>query len=291
MKSLIQTNKIKTLSLISILFIISCSNSENETNNSYQKQSLLSVLFVQKSPEHVASSIQAYQIAKIMLEKSLKDIGSSASIFQNDNYEDLPPAIILDIDETVLDNSPYQARAIKGGFSYPRNWIKWVNEASAANVPGVKEFIEYAISRDINIFYISNRVFELEDATRVNFKKNGIIISEPKNEDRILLRNENNWTSDKTERIKLVSKNYRIIMIVGDQLSDFIGSTSDLSLKEQNDLSLKKYKNMWGNKWIVLENPIYGSWNTSIYNNDFSLSEDEITKARIDALEDKPHAK
>ena len=75
-------------------------------------------------------------------------------------------------------------------------------------------------------------------------------------------------------------------MIVGDQLSDFIGSTSDLSLKEQNDLSLKKYKNMWGNKWIVLENPIYGSWNTSIYNNDFSLSEDEITKARIDALED-----
>ena len=80
-------------------------------------------------------------------------------------------------------------------------------------------------------------------------------------------------------------------MIVGDQLSDFIGSTSDLSLKEQNDLSLKKYKNMWGNKWIVLENPIYGSWNTSIYNNDFSLSEDEITKARIDALEDKPHAK
>ena len=88
MKSLIQTNKIKTLCLISILFIISCSESENETNNSYQKQSLLSVLFVQKSPEHVASSIQAYQIAKIMLEKSLKDIGSSASIFQNNNYED-----------------------------------------------------------------------------------------------------------------------------------------------------------------------------------------------------------
>ena len=60
---------------------------------------------------------------------------------QSDNYQSLPPAIILDIDETVLDNSEHQVRSIRNGTSYPIGWKEWVSEEAAGALPGVKDYL------------------------------------------------------------------------------------------------------------------------------------------------------
>ena len=110
----------------------------SEIDNSYQKQSLLAVLFKRTSAEYKANTYQAYASAKKNIDKALEDTSWTALVNQNKNYEDLPPAIILDIDETVLDNSEHQVRSIKNGTNYPIGWKEWVSEESAPALPGVK---------------------------------------------------------------------------------------------------------------------------------------------------------
>ena len=100
----------------------------SEIDNSYQKQSLLAVLFKRTSAEYKANTYQTYASAKKNIDKALEDRSWTALVNQTKNYEDLPPAIILDIDETVLDNSEHQVRSIKNGTNYPIGWKEWVSE-------------------------------------------------------------------------------------------------------------------------------------------------------------------
>ena len=96
-----------------------------EVENSYQKQSLLAVLFKRTSAEYKANTFQIYSSAKRNIDKALADKSWTALLNQKEDYQNLPPAIILDIDETVLDNSEHQVRSIKNGTSYPIGWKEW----------------------------------------------------------------------------------------------------------------------------------------------------------------------
>ena len=185
----------------------------------------------------------------------------------------LAPSIILDIDETVLDNSPFQARMIEQESGYnPVEWEKWVLEANADPVSGAIEFTKKAAAKGITIFYLSNREASTEDATRKNLKELGFPISEQT--DVVLLKGEKeNWTSSKIERRKIVSSKYRILMFFGDDFNDFLPAKS-MSENDRDDL-LKKYEAYIGEKWFMLPNPIYGSWNDAMFGFDRSLSEEE----------------
>ena len=143
MKSL-KTHKIFTfwLAAFSALSIVA-----EEVDRSFQEQSMLGVLFVQTSPEFAANNIQTYKIATSKIDIALNDRSWTAALEQGTNFSDKPTAIIVDVDETVLDNSAHQARAILGGFSYPTGWLEWGNEASAPAVAGVKDFLNYADSK------------------------------------------------------------------------------------------------------------------------------------------------
>src|SRR5699024_4942193 len=75
-------------------------------------------LWVQNSAEYQALSLSVYNTAAGYLERALKDSYWTAHLPQkNKNIPSLLPAIILDVDETVLDNSAYQARMIKKNSS------------------------------------------------------------------------------------------------------------------------------------------------------------------------------
>ena len=235
----------------------------SEIDNSYQSQSLLAVLFKRTSAEFKANTFQVYSSAQKNIDKALEDKSWTAILNQSDDYHSLPPAIILDIDETVLDNSEHQVRSIKNGTSYPIGWKEWVSEESASALPGVKDYLSYADAKGIKIFYVTNRTHDLEEYTRNNIKALGLPFDS--DVDVLLMKNEKGWTSDKTSRRNLIKKDFRVIQIFGDQLDDFIPlEETATSVKSRKDL-IDKYANMWGEKWFMIINPMYGEWEEAIY--------------------------
>jgi acid phosphatase len=242
---------------------------------------MLGVLFVQTSPEFAANNIQTYKIATSKIDIALKDKSWTAALEQGTNFSDKPPAIIVDVDETVLDNSAHQARAILGGFSYPTGWLEWGNEASAPAVAGVKDFLNYADSKGVTIFYVTNRVSELRKSTIENIIKLGLPFDESANP--LMMKGENGWGSEKTSRRTLIAEEYRIILMAGDQITDFISlEESSVSMDARLQLS-SKYEEMWGEKWFMITNPMYGKWEGAIYNNIFPSTK-EREKLRLKAL-------
>ena len=277
MKSL-KTHKIFTFWLAAFSVL---STAAEEVDRSFQEQSMLGVLFVQTSPEFAANNIQTYKIATSKIDIALNDKNWTAALEQGTNFSDKPPAIIVDVDETVLDNSAHQARAILGGFSYPTGWLEWGNEVSAPAVAGVKDFLNYADSKGVTIFYVTNRVSELRKATIENIIKLGLPFDERANP--LMMKGENGWGSEKTSRRTLIAEKYRIILMAGDQITDFISlEESSVSMDARLQLS-SKYEEMWGEKWFMITNPMYGKWEGAIYNNIFPNTK-EREKLRLKAL-------
>ena len=269
--------------LILCTFIDNIHAKEKELDNSLQAQSMLSVLYAQSAAEYEASNIQTYVNAKLALDRALNDNSWTAALEQKENFKNKPPAIILDIDETVLNNIPFQARSIINGQSYPIGWLEWMLEESSDAVAGVSDFLEYAQSKSIKIFYVTNRIAAAEDATRNNIKKLGLPLDTDR--DVLLMKNENGWTSDKVSRRELVAKDYRILLLIGDQLGDFL-PLAETTLESDSRKNLADtYDHMWGSKWFMITNPMYGRWEASIYNNEYPNTEDKLMQMRLKALE------
>ena len=256
-----------------------------EVENSYQKQSLLAVLFKRTSAEYKANTFQIYSSAKSNIDKALSDKSWTALLNQKEDYQNLPPAIILDIDETVLDNSEHQVRSIKNGTSYPIGWKEWVSEESAGALPGVKEYLSYADAKGIKIFYVTNRTHDLEEYTRNNIKSLELPLDN--DVDVLLMKNEKGWTSDKTSRRDLISKDYRVIQIFGDQLDDFMPLQDTATTINNRKMLIDNHANMWGEKWYMLINPMYGEWEEALYDHCWSCFPEESDRVsqRLKALE------
>jgi acid phosphatase len=193
------------------------------------------------------------------------------------------PAIIVDVDETVLDNTAYEARMILDGTKYPEGWVSWGKEAAATEVPGAKDFLNYAASKDVTIFYVTNRVVELKEATKKNLTKLGIPWDKTK--DTVLMRGENNWGSDKGPRRTLVGNEYRVLLMIGDNLGDFVDA-KDNNLNPSNRKNIvSDYDDYWGVQWFMLQNIAYGDWEGALYDFNYSLSPDEVYNSRLEFLD------
>src|SRR2546427_2742115 len=136
---------------------------------------LNSVLWMQRSVEYKAAALTAFALARIRLDQALADPNwTGAPKEQTGAYQTLPPAVILDVDETILDNSGYQAWMVLKGTSFdPKTWNAYVNAVSSLPIPGAVEFAKYADSKGIKVFYITNRTAEEEAPTRKNLEKFG----------------------------------------------------------------------------------------------------------------------
>ncbi|MBK9999254.1 MAG: hypothetical protein IPO99_19495 [Nitrospira sp.] len=168
--------------LVLLLFCGGCS----EVRDSHEL--LHSLLWMRTSAEYHVLSVMTYQRARTRW-IALIDTRSTASIEQTGDFQHLPPAVILDLDETVLDNSPFEARLIaqRTTFNQPM-WEQWVQEASAQAVPGVLEFIAEARKKGVALFFVSNRGAHQESSTRRNLEKLGIHL--PIDPDALLLEGE-----------------------------------------------------------------------------------------------------
>ena len=257
--------------LIVLITIISCTAPEEtaETNPTLQ-----ATLWVQNSAEYQALTSMAYQTAETHLKEAVSDKNWTAELTQNsDSVKQLPPAVVLDIDETTLDNSPFQARMIEQNSEYNSEaWEQWVREAQAEPIPGAVAFTKAADALGITVIYLSNRNADTEAETRKNLEELGFPVSDEG--DVVLLKGEQeNWTSAKTARRAFVAENYRIVMLFGDDLNDFLPAKK-ITEQERSSL-LEEHRANFGKKWFVLPNPVYGSWNDAMFNFDRSLTPEQ----------------
>jgi acid phosphatase len=215
-------------------------------------------LWASKSAEFTAVALQTYGVARGRLDGALDDPKWTACLEQPNDYEDLPPAIIVDLDETVLDNRPFQMRLIREGLEFDEEmWNEWVRESRVEAIPGAAEFLKYAADRGVEVFYVTNRVHEVEAATRQNLAYLGLPLNEEF--DTLLTKKERpEWTSDKANRRALIASSHRVVLILGDNLGDF---TSEKPFLGQGRRKVAyAHTDMWGEKWFMLPNPLYGSW-------------------------------
>jgi len=190
----------------------------------------------------------------------------------------------MDLDETVLDNTNFEISMIEANVEFtPAMWTEWVNESSARAVPGALEFIRYAQSRGVRVFFVTNRRAHEENATRINLKKLGVKLDDTRDE--ILTRGERpDWRADKSTRRRLLGKQYRILLYIGDNMNDFV---TGVRVKPQERMKVAiKHKERWGRQWILLPNPVYGTWEQSLYDFDYKLSYSDKVKRKYGYLAD-----
>jgi acid phosphatase len=237
---------------------------------------------MQTAAEYRAIAIQTYRLARLQLDAALADRSWTAATEQTGDVSVLPPAVVLDLDETVLDNSAFQARQVQETAPYSETaWQAWVEERKAGAVPGAVEFLQYARSRGVTPFYVTNRDHRNEQATRDVLQKLNIPMDGSR--DTVLARNENGWTaSDKSSRRQAIAVDFRILLLVGDNFEDFVTGTR--ATVSDREALMKKYEAWWGTKWIALPNPTYGSWETAITYGLGQLNDAQVLEAKYKAL-------
>ena len=241
-------------------------------------------LWMQTAIEYWASARQAYLLAQAQLDRALADPSWTAAIEQQaQTVAGLPPAIILDADETVLDNTPYQARLLASGGTYDdTTWGQWVNERKAGAIPGAVAFTQYAASKGVTVFYITNRNADLEPATRDDMTRLGFPLSADR--DTVLTRRERpEWeSSEKATRRILVAKDFRIVMLLGDDLGDFLPNARGTI--DERLARVGPYEAWWGSRWIVIPNPTYGSWEGATRAGAASTAPADILRQKLSRL-------
>lgn len=224
---------------------------------------LYSVLWVQTSAEYPMIAEQTYLLAREQLDRALADRDWSAALEQPEGFDELPPAVIVDVDETVLDNLPFDAMLVKAGVEFSREmWDDWVSEARAEAVPGALEFVEHAVSRGVAVFYLTNREHGHEEATRRNLLARGFPVDD--RVDSVLTKGEKEeWGDDKGSRRRHLAERYRILLVIGDDVNDFV-SRARAGAEAPRDVA-SAHRAFWGHRWIVLPNPVYGTWEKALF--------------------------
>ena len=249
--------------LASVIILTSCapkptenkttesSASDNKISMTYEqlrsRENTMSTLWYQKAAETKALYLQGYNVATNRLKELLK------------TPTEKPYSIVLDLDETVLDNSPYQVKNVKDGTAFtPENWDVWVQKAEAKAVPGAKEFLQFANENGVQIYYVSDRAASQVDATIKNLEKEGIPVQ---GRDHLMFLEEG--VKSKEGRRQKVQETTNLVMLFGDNLVDF----ADFSKKssEERDKKLDELQKEFGEKFIIFPNPMYGSWESTVY--------------------------
>ncbi|HVF35279.1 MAG TPA: HAD family acid phosphatase [Candidatus Saccharimonadia bacterium] len=170
-----------------------------------------------------------------------------------------PLAVIVDVGETVLDNTPYQARQVRDhGPGYdPATWSKWVQERKARPLPGAVEFAKHAADAGVTMFYVTNRDAVDREATIDNLRAVGFPL--PHDGATLMVVDESRgWTGDKAIRRREVDRTHRVVLLIGDNLGDFLGgATADNATRAA---LVAPHESWWGERWFMLPNPAYGSW-------------------------------
>jgi len=240
------------------------------------REQLNAVLWTQTAAEYKANTRTVYRGATQLLDSLRADSGTAALEQMQASPQDLaklPPAIILDLDETVLDNSAQQAALVSSGIQYDdaKTWRPWVDAHQAIAIAGSIEFLKAAEAAGYTIFYLSNRAcMASKDATAAAFEDgdSGVAktcadlvptmtnlkaLGAPRADvpEAFLLKYGRKDWETKSARRKYLAQSFRIAMLFGDDLKDFV---------DRPNYKPDQHDSFWGSRWFMLPNPQYGSW-------------------------------
>lgn len=269
----------KTLmGLIFILSLFSCNVNKTDNSDSLTKTEdstsisnphlMMAVLYHQQAAESRALYYQAYNLAQLMLDKDLENKKLKGK-----------RAVVVDIDETILDNSPFEAAMITRNAKFPEDWEKWTELAKAKALPGSVEFLKYAADKGVEVFYVTNRKLTEREATIKNLLEAEFPMVDTNH---IFVKLDK---SSKTERRNKIMEDYRIVLLVGDNLTDFDG-VFDKASPEDRTAKTDEFKNEFGRRFIVLPNAMYGDWEKAIYEYSKTSSQNDKAEIRKSVLRD-----
>lgn len=246
------------------------------------EKALLAGLWMQQSAEYRALCLQTYMGAARNLDDALALNGGSPLVKVGPKSE-RPMAVIMDLDETVIDNSGYQSYLYLTGSSFnPETWSAWLafqarEPRAQRSVPGAIDFIRHAESRGVKVFYISNRPASGQEATAELLEDLGV---QRPGSDRLLLgdkqadaRFAETWgdaelltkSQGAKERRRIqVQMEYQVVEYFGDDLADFVPYVKGTDPIAERYALVQKNLDRWGTEWYVLPNPTYGSWVESL---------------------------
>ncbi len=245
---------------------------EEFTTKDLNEESILALSWVQTAAEFKALAHQAFNMAKLR--------------WDMDKATD-KKAVVVDLDETVIDNSPFNGGLIGKDYGYGNTvWKEWCDAEAATAVPGAVEFLNHVANSGGEVFYVSNRKaqpeknMDLTEATMNNLKALGF----PQvSKDHMMLRT---GTSKKQPRRNLIKEQgYRIVLLLGDNLNDFSEAFGAETVEKRAE-AVEMHKAEFGDKFIILPNPIYGNWEAAVYGGGkwYKKSAKERSDIRIDTL-------
>lgn len=257
----------KSILLIIGLTIIFNSCQQNKYDESKSQDHLImATLWYQRASEMKAIYYQSFNWAKIRVDSEVT----------KNRSEKL--AVVVDIDETMLDNSPFETNCIETGKGYTKEtWSEWTIKADAKPVPGAVEFSKYAELKGVEVFYISNRSVDDFDVTLKNLQYENFAFADSAH---LLLMADNR---SKEPRRKIVREDHEIILLIGDNMLDFSEIFEDRS-NNFGFATIDENKDLFGEKFIVLPNPMYGEWEREAFKNKKGLSNEEKYKLRKENL-------
>ena len=229
------------------------------------RENTMGSLWYQNAAEVDALYQQGYNVATNKLKELLKQPTTK------------PYSIVLDIDETVLSNIPFQVKMVKDGTAFnPKLWDEWVQKAEATPVAGAKEFLQFADKNKVQIYYISDRTDAQVDATIKNLEAQGLPVQ---GSDHLMFKKEGD--KSKEGRRQEVLKHTNLVMLFGDNLVDF----AEFSTKSEadRDKMFEQLKAEFGDKFIIFPNPMYGSWESAVYKGEKKDGKGQ-SEARMNAL-------
>jgi 5'-nucleotidase (lipoprotein e(P4) family) len=224
-------------------------------------------IWQQRAAEYKALCFQAYNIARLRVDEGVKNPGSK------------PLAIVTDIDETLLDNSPYDAgRALQNMDYSDATWKGWTDKAIADTVPGAPAFFKYAASKGITIFYITNRNGNERATTLKNLQLYGL-----PNADDAHLQLKTTTSSKEARRLNVL-KTHNILLLCGDNLPDFDMLYDNHPSEESRAATTQKLQKEFGSRYIVIPNPSYGDLEGALFGFNYKLTnaqKDSVIRAKI----------
>lgn len=221
----------------------------------------MGLLWMRTSAEYRALAYQGYNVAMNAVKMAVTD----------PSHQRKSLAIVLDADETVVDNTKLMGESIANGngrFDAPW-WRQAVHQGKSQAMPGAVDFLNEVHKQGVEIFYVSNRYAPVNlDVTIQNFKELGFPSVD---KDHVLLFEKD---SDKQPRFDMIAKKYYVVVYMGDNSGDFPIGTKGKTLAERNSI-IDGYKEDFGTTFVVFPNPAYGSWVSALAKGYQNLSPEE----------------
>lgn len=248
---------------------------QNVVDNEYQTGA---ILWTQSSAEYRALAYQTFSLARLRLDENVRS--NNARGRRDSRRSAHRAAVIVDADETVLDNSRFQAELVLRNLPYnAQAWREWCQRAEAGAVPGAVDFLNYAARRGVRVFYITNRRQAEKAGTITNLQK---LRFPDVSEETVMVREEGSPPSKEPRRQKVAAR-YRIVLLVGDNLNDFTDDFAGKSIADRA-AQVDHDRAQFGTRFIVVPNPMYGDWENAIYEWKSGLTDEEKRAYRRAAL-------